>query len=52
MKVIAETIKNPKLCQELGAHITKGVLLEGEPGNGKTLFARALPGKPGSVFIR
>ena len=39
MKVIAETIKDPSLCEKIGAHITRGVLLEGSPGNGKTLFA-------------
>ena len=56
---IVDFLKNPEKYKRLGAKITRGALLVGEPGNGKTLLARAVAGEAncpffsisGSVFI-
>lgn len=39
---IIDTIKNPEIYNALGAEIPRGVFLEGDPGMGKTLMAKAL----------
>lgn len=46
-----EILKNPKEYQEKGIRQIKGIVLEGNPGNGKTLFAKALAGETDVSFI-
>lgn len=48
---MVEFLKNPKKFERLGAKITRGVLLVGEPGNGKTLLARAVAGEANCSFL-
>lgn len=48
---IVDFLKNPKKYQRLGAKIPRGVLLVGEPGNGKTLLARAVAGEANCPFF-
>ena len=38
---IIDIIKNPEIYRKLGAEICRGVMLEGDPGTGKTLMATA-----------
>jgi cell division protease FtsH len=48
---VVDFLKNPDKYKKLGAKITRGVLLVGEPGNGKTLLARAVAGEANCPFF-
>ena len=48
---IIEFLKAPEKFTKVGARIPKGVLLEGAPGTGKTLLARAVAGEAGVPFF-
>ena len=46
-----EILKSPEIYKQKGIRAPKGIILEGSPGNGKTLFARALAGEANINFI-
>lgn len=50
LKEVVEFLKNPEKFAKYGARLPKGVLLYGDPGNGKTLIAKACAGEAGVPF--
>lgn len=51
MLQIADLMKHSNQYKNRGMRMPKGILMEGAPGNGKTLFARALANEAGVNFI-
>lgn len=51
MRQIIQMMKNPDEFSKKGIRVPKGVIMEGAPGNGKTLFAKALAGEAKINFI-
>ena len=51
LQEVVEFLATPEKFTRLGAQIPQGVLLTGDPGNGKTLLAKAIAGESGRPFF-
>lgn len=51
LKKIIALFKNYSVYKEKGAYLSKGLILSGEPGVGKTLFAKVLANEINASFI-
>lgn len=51
VKEIIDYLKDPKRFTDMGARITKGMLMVGPPGTGKTLLAKAVAGEADVPFF-
>ncbi len=51
LEEIIEFLREPAKFTKVGARIPKGVLLEGSPGTGKTLLAKAIAGEANVPFF-